>query len=866
MSTIEPLESRIAPAVIFTFTDVDGDTVKLSSDKAITAAGTAAEIVLSGAGLDGAGLSTAVTRAAGGDGFVNIGRIVATGLDLGFVSVKGDLGKIVCGNAGSPLPALKSLAVRSMGLFGTSTQGAGNLVSDITGDIGALSIAGDALGVQLKIAGSIGTVKIGGDLQGNSTAFSGRIEAFNAGSVTIGGDLAAGSADESGKLIFTGKLGSLKIGGDLLGARDATGDPLAGQVFVGGNAGPISIRGSIIGAVSEQLGLDIRGNAGAITIGGSLRGDAGLRSAGIDIGGSAGAIKIGGSLIGGSAMDSARVEVGGGTGPITVGGSLIGVGEDSASFFIGGNIGALKIGGGLTNGVGRGSGSIYIAGSGAGLSIGGDIVGGIGGINLTAAGQIGYLGDVGGVVKIGGSLIGATGLGGGSAALGDAKSIFIGGSIIGGGQFVSMVGSFPSGSLGFGKVPVVTIVGDIIESPFRGGALLGGSVGNFTIGGSIIGALSVAQQNTTGSQVQINGDLGVAKILGSIVGASHTSSEVFGASFDVNGKVGSLTVSGSLIGGNVGYGGSISISGNAGVVKILGSLNGSTGNDTAALSVASTLGALTIGGSVTTTGGNYGGYGGQVTAAKMGAVKIVGDLITAGGGSPGRLRAGGDIASLTIGGDMLSVIEATNIGAVKIGGDLVAPGGGTYAGINAQRLASLAVGGDVRSFAGGTGAAIAIAQTTGPITIGGDFRAAENGIVRLISGTAFGSIGIKGSIAGAQILAGYNLALAATNKDAAIGTITIGRDFTASSIVAGIKSGVDMLFGTADDLPIAAATPALSRITALTVKGQVFGTAAMSDHFGVIAQQIGPVKVGGIPFATKPVDLGIAADVTVRVV
>ena len=858
MSTIEPLESRIAPAVIFTFTDVDGDTVKLSSDKALTATGTAAEIVLSGAGLDGAGLSTAVTRAAGGDGFVNIGRIVATGLDLGFVSVKGDLGKIVCGNAASPLPALKSLAVRSMGLFGTSTQGAGNLVSDITGDIGALSIAGDALGVQLKIAGSIGTVKIGGDLQGSSTAFSGRIEAFNAGSVTIGGDLAAGSADESGKLIFTGKLGSLKIGGDLLGARDATGDPLAGQVFVGGNAGLVSIRGSIIGAVSEQVGLDIRGNAGAITIGGSLRGDAGLRSAGIDIGGSAGAIKIGGSLIGSAAMDSARVELGGGTGPITVGGSLSGVGEDSASFFIGGNIGALKIGGGLTNGVGRGSGSIYIAGSGAGLSIGG--------INLTAAGQIGYLGDVGGVVKIGGSLIGATGLGGGSAALGDAKSIFIGGSIIGGGQFVSMVGSFPSGSLGFGKVPVVTIVGDIIESPFRGGALLGGSVGNFTIGGSIIGALSVAQLNTTGSQVQINGDLGVAKILGSIVGASHTASEVFGASFDVNGKVGSLTVSGSLIGGNVGYGGSISILGTAGVVKILGSLNGSTGNDTAALSVAGTLGALTIGGSVTTTGGNYGGYGGQVTAAKMGAVKIVGDLITAGGSSPGRLRSGGDIASLAIGGDMLSVIEATNIGAVKIGGDLVAPGGSTYAGINAQRLASLAVGGDVRSFAGGTGAAIAIAQTIGPITIGGDFRAAENGIVRLISGTAFGSIAIKGSIAGAQILAGYNLALAATNEDAAIGAVTIGRDFTASSIVAGIKSGVDMLFGTADDIAIAAATPALSRITALTVKGQVFGTAAMSDHFGVIAQQIGPVKVGGIPFATKPVNLGIAADVTVRAV
>ncbi len=871
-SHVEPLESRIVPATIFTFTDVDGDIVKLLSDKALTATGTAAEIILTGPGLDGASLSTVVTRASGGDGFVNIGRIVATGLDLGVVSVKGDLGKILAGNNSSPLPGVKSLTARSMGLFGISTQGTGNLVTDIVGDLGTLNIAGDVIGAQIKVSGNIGIVKVGGDVQGTNVTSSGRIQAASAGSITIGGDLAAGSADESGKLSFSGSIGALKIGGDLIGARDGVGDPASGQIRVGGNAGPISIRGSIIGAVSEQLALDIDGNAGAITIGGSLRADAAVNSASIDIGGSAGALKIGGSLLGSAGLKSARISAGGIAGAVTIGGSLVGVGQESALLNINGSIGLLKIGGSLTNGAGRDSGSIYVTGAGAGLSIGGDLVGGTGGMNLTTASQISFLGGVKGAVKVGGSLIGSTGGGGGNMGLGNATSIFIGGSLIGGGQYVFQVASLPSGSLAFGDVPTVTIVGDIIESPFRGGSLLGGNVKTLTIGGSIVGAESIDQLITFGSQVQISGNLGVGKILGSIIGGSHTSSIVFGSSFAVSGDVGSLTVSGSLIGGSITFGGCISISGKAGTVKILGSLNGGSGTNTAALGVAGPLGALTIGGSVTATSANYAGFGGQVTAAKMGAVKIGGDLLTAGGASPSLLRSASDIASLQIGGDMISVIQAVNIGPVKIKGDLVAPGGSTFGGINAQRLASLTVGGDVRSFAGGTGAAINIVQSTGPITISGDLRAAENGVVRLISGgtagasPAFSSITVKGSMAGAQILAGYTLGLAATNEDASIGAVTIGRDFTGSSVVAAIKSGTDMLFGTGDDVPIASATAALSRIAAFTVKGQVFGTGPMGDNFGIVAQQIGSVKIGGITIPDRPADLGISNDTTVRVI
>ena len=122
-SFIEPLENRIAPAAILTFTDVAGDKVDVVSNKTLlasvsfTAGQNPAELLITGAGLDGANLAVLVKRAPTGDGVVNIGRIVATGLDLGIVSVKGDLGKIVCGNANSPLPAIKSLTVRSMGIL-----------------------------------------------------------------------------------------------------------------------------------------------------------------------------------------------------------------------------------------------------------------------------------------------------------------------------------------------------------------------------------------------------------------------------------------------------------------------------------------------------------------------------------------------------------------------------------------------------------------------------------------------------------------------------------------------------------------------------------------------------------------------------
>ena len=79
----------------------------------------------------------------GGDGFVNVGFIEATGLDLISVSVRGDLGRINAGDNNAATVALGSLQVHSMGLFGFSTQGSSpSLYSQFVGPVGKLAIGG----------------------------------------------------------------------------------------------------------------------------------------------------------------------------------------------------------------------------------------------------------------------------------------------------------------------------------------------------------------------------------------------------------------------------------------------------------------------------------------------------------------------------------------------------------------------------------------------------------------------------------------------------------------------------------------------------------------------------------------------------
>ncbi|MEA3209164.1 MAG: hypothetical protein QOE70_2221 [Chthoniobacter sp.] len=277
-----------APAVTIvngttaTYTDVDGDLVTIKTSKGTLGAtdfflfnaGTVGGAQLAtvnfaddGAEFQGSDLTiTAQRTALGGDGHVNVGRIDATGVDLGKVSVAGDLGHLDAGDATRTSAGLVALNVGSIGDRGLSTQLAGGSLSiRVEGKIGALTVASDvveavvgtnvaagAVGFDsiniggsfrgdggLYTFGSIGSVNVGQDIRGGSLAFSSTISADgDIGSITVGGSLVAGAGSGSGGIFTRGALGPTKIGGDIDG----------GQIVAVRAIGSLAVTGSVMDA------------------------------------------------------------------------------------------------------------------------------------------------------------------------------------------------------------------------------------------------------------------------------------------------------------------------------------------------------------------------------------------------------------------------------------------------------------------------------------------------------------------------------------------------------------------------------------------------------------------------------------------
>ena len=204
---IEPLEARIAPAAVFTYTDVDGDKVTVTTSKGTSADLSAIitpHLVGSGIGMQlqeidfssnamvfaGTILTvTAKPTTLGGDGFVNIGYLDASSsdgdgadLNLGNVTIHGDLGRVRAGlNSGTKL-GLQSLTVQSLGEFGVSTQAGGTVVSTVLSGLGSLHVNSDVSGAEVLInTGNLGSLFIGGSLLGGATDSTGRIQVVTGG-------------------------------------------------------------------------------------------------------------------------------------------------------------------------------------------------------------------------------------------------------------------------------------------------------------------------------------------------------------------------------------------------------------------------------------------------------------------------------------------------------------------------------------------------------------------------------------------------------------------------------------------------------------------------------------------------------------
>ncbi len=276
-----------------TFTDVDGDLVTVKTNKGVfdgseflgiqTAAGGAGQFqtLKLDADFKGANITiTAKRTTAGGNGFVNLGFLDANGVDLGAVSLAGDLGRIAAGTVGGDVkvPGVKSLAVQSIGMLGSSTQTAGgNTDSILEGALPKLTVKGDlraTLTLNGATDGKLGAATIGGSF---TTAINGGSTLINAAagivSLKIGGDI-RGSATASVGISTAGAIGTLSVGGGIVGTSAASVQILAfGQLPAPTKGSDVALKSlNVRGSVEFAfIGLSA-GNAdasiGTITVGG----------------------------------------------------------------------------------------------------------------------------------------------------------------------------------------------------------------------------------------------------------------------------------------------------------------------------------------------------------------------------------------------------------------------------------------------------------------------------------------------------------------------------------------------------------------------------------------------------------------------
>ena len=328
------------------------------------------------------------------------------------------------------------------------------------------------------------------------------------------------------------------------------------------------------------------------------------------------------------------------------------------------------------------------------------------------------------------------------------------------------------------------------------------------------------------------------------------------------------------------------------------------GTDLGIVTIPGDLGAILVGdatvndGAVKTlTVGSIGVLGApqpSVFRGKVGALTVRGDVVNTsiindttmeGAGSAG------SFGSITIGGSFEASVSPASrittsgdIGSFKLGGSLIVTSpnnSGIFAG---GKVGSMTIGG---SLIGADGQAVVFATTTlGKVTVGGNLDnayigAAGNAVpVNAGAALAIASVSVKGRVQDSIIESGVSQ-LGQFNPDTQIGTVSIGGDWIRSSVAASVSRGADGKFGTADDSLLATSGPftnntaIVSKIAAVFVKGQIFGTSGGTDNYGFVAQTIGKLGRGAAAYSLKanpipnggPLDvvsLGISGDVFLR--
>lgn len=850
---VEILESRIAPAAIAHYTDVDGDKVTVTSSTGVSfdlgnalhvTGGQLQSLELKSATFGGefvgANITFTVVKAAGGDGLANVGYIDATGVDLGTVTVLGDLGRIDAGNMTTSTPGVKALTAKSLGRFGVDTQAAGgNLTSNIKGALSALTVAGDVTGVFINVTGSgdgkIGPITIGGSLIGGNTANTGEIFASgDIGAVKIGHDVQGGSASFSGFIFsFTGKIASLAIGGSLVGG---SGDD-TGTVGCEGDIGVVTIGGDVQGGSGGASGFIQSANGGIASvmiagslIGGQTPGAANVNSGGIEADGDIGAVIIGHNVQGGTATSgSGFIKADTGTiGSVSITGSLLGgTGKESGEISAQGDIGAITIGHDVLGGTAISSAFIGSnTGKIASLTIKGSLIGG----TKMGSGEIVCVGDIG-AVKIGQNVQGGAGTQSGflRTVSGKIANLAIGGSLTGGtvgdsGEIIAHAG-----------IGAVTIGHDL-----QGGAASqtgrvqteSGKIASVTINGSLIGGSGGSH---TG-EIVADGDLGAVKIGQNVQGGSGNISGIINSA---NGKIASVSIGGSLIGGAGVASGEIFCSGDIGPITIKHEFQGGSLDGAGLIrSFNGKIASVAIGGSF--IGGSGTESGEIVSHGDLGLVTIGRDMLGGSMSKAGRINVeSGKLAGINIGGSLIGgsagnaaeILCQGDIGAITIGRDMLGGSGVGSANVQSStgKIASVTIGGSLVGGSTNNSGEIISTGDLGAVKIGHDLQGGAGSLSGFIQSTGgkIASVAIGGSLVGWQLAGAVNLNSGEIISNGNLGPVTVGHD---------VQGGTSDESGTIKSDS--------GKIASVTIGGSLIGGSGGATGAIFAGTDLGQVKIG----------------------
>ncbi|MHA3772499.1 beta strand repeat-containing protein [Verrucomicrobiota bacterium sgz303538] len=743
LSTVEPLEARIAPATL-TFVDIDGDEVTITTSKGSNADLAAAVnpfLVDSGAGkqlqkIDLAsnpvfhGTNLSITAQSGALlSSVDVGYIDATGIDLGKVIVHGDVGQIDAGDSKVSSYGIKSLEVYSLGALGTTTQGPNaSLVSSIKGSVSTFVCGTSMLGGDLKgtfdvsggeqeAAGRIRNITIYGSLKGGDQPLSGSISASGAiGSVVINGSLEGGTAANSG-YISGASFRSIFVNHDIIGGDGE----FSGSVRSRGDIVEVNVNGNVTGGLATTANHSGEIRAGGtiknVSVTGFIKGGGGENSGAIGAATALGTIKVDGGITGGEGLESGTLGSKGTVNKVVIGTGLTGGGgERSGSVLATAKIVDVTINGGLTGGDGNQSGVIATEGALQKVTINGSLKGGQG----EESGAIGSRKTLN-TVFIQGNVEGGDGVHSGtilsSTSIG---SVTVGGSVKGGTQY-------ESGAIGsLGVVGSVKIGGDLegLSGDYSGTIVSSVSLPKIDIDGSIKGG---AGFNSGG--IRSFGSIGSVDVQLDLEGGAESSS----GSIFAERSIQSISIHGSIVGGDRSFAGSIFTHGTLSRATIDGDLKGGTGFASGIIEGVQ-ISRVEIGGSIIGFDGTQSGVISAISfsseglsnaaarpsvqEAALGTIIVRGDVAGGNGPESGSILSSGRIGAISIG----------TKGSGEVSPQALAPGQGSLRGgvgsfsgnIRAQgNIGSIDI---VRDIAGGTGSGngIIAGDHSGSIFAGGN--------------------------------------------------------------------------------------------------------------------------------------------------